>query len=293
MSYLCTWKAGAIEGPSDRYYRPCFAHLKDDVLTEDKLTVWLTMSSGTIDPDERETTMSLDYSPDVLYSSRLTRLVNYWIHIGKLIGLKFDNLEWSYDINTHEIRFVLDLSYLNSITNKRLCRWKLVHLHLFFLRLLNERHATVMMLRKYHTRLRKMYPKMALLTTVMLAEKHCGSLGMEYDFYDYQNSKWDAEKKRFVRSTLNRGQPDKKLSDITGSSYAVGGHYLFTGFPTERLKSANKIKDLFEAFMEKPWMTNFDSSLLRVDGEERYNYYPNIFEEAKAINERKKKAVRI
>lgn len=293
MSYRVWWAPGVHVNTPDYMFDedenlslayPCFASLDEGVIARDsKLTVWFTMFNGSMWAGGDRNTP--DYSLKVLDTSRLTRLVNYWIEIGKRIGLKFDNLEWSYDKEKKYLRFTLDNSYLNDL--KKCNKKKLVHLHLFFLRLLNERSVTVMFLRKYRTRLRKEFPDMSLLTTVMLAEKW-GENTIKQEYVLHEDQKTVDVPEDGVLKAVGGGVG--KRCDITGASYNCCGHHLFTGFPTVRLKRANKIKDLFKAFMKRPTMYDFDSQLLKVVGENRHLIYKTYHQEAIVINEKKKPA---
>lgn len=114
-----------------------------------------------------------DYKESFLKSHRFTRLVNYWVEIGKQLGLEFDKLKWKLVFvgNGPWLYFLLPLKPIHDdkiIKNKR----KYLHAHFFFLRMLTEPALVPVLFQRYRKYLtKKGYSLMQILwlceTTVL------------------------------------------------------------------------------------------------------------------------------
>ena len=246
--------------------RACFASLLDIPKDAKYITVWTKLTAEGCEPDPNKD----DYSPAMLDTSRFTKLVNYWIHIGKLLGLKFDNIKWDIDRKKRILRFVLDIRYLQKFKGNK---YRMLWMHLFFLRLLTERSTTIVMLRMYRKRLMKRFPYLSLLTTVIMCERHRMELT---SLYSFKRTWYDPDMR-----------PAKKCS-ISNAQYATGGHHFFNCMGNDRQLLACKVKSLYKAFMLEPNMPQFDTHLLR--GICAGDVTNTLFQQAEKINAKAKAA---
>jgi hypothetical protein len=156
MAYKMCWSYGkheifplrTEEGLSNQYtdtgyvftfeWKPCYARLGYQK-NQTYLTVWLCCQD--------------DYTKEFKNSPAFLRIYRYWIAIGKQIGLNFNDIEFNYNKEQDVMRVIYNIGYLKKYP--ALLRTRILWLHLFFLRLLQERRITVFNLLRYRNRLLK------------------------------------------------------------------------------------------------------------------------------------------
>lgn len=119
-------------------WKPCYARLEYQK-NQTYLTVWLCCQD--------------DYTKEFKNSPAFLRIYRYWIAIGKRIGLNFNDIEFTYNKEQDVMRLIYNIDYLKKYP--ALLRTRILWLHLFFLRLLQERRITVFNLLRYRNRLLK------------------------------------------------------------------------------------------------------------------------------------------
>lgn len=119
-------------------WKPCYARLGYQK-NQTYLTVWLCCQD--------------DYTKKFKNSPAFLRIYRYWIAIGKQIGLNLNDIEFTYNKEQDVMRVIYNIDYLKKYPTS--LRTRILWLHLFFLRLLQERRITVFNLLRYRNRLLK------------------------------------------------------------------------------------------------------------------------------------------
>lgn len=212
-------------------WKPCYARLGYQK-NQTYLTVWLCCRD--------------DYTKEFKNSPAFLRIYRYWIAIGKRIGLNFNDIEFNYNKEQDVMRVIYNIGYLKKYP--ALLRTRILWLHLFFLRLLQERRITVFNLLRYRNRLLKQ--GINLLQALIICEVSIN------------------DKRKYK----------------TGE-YWAGGHHLFYHLCVDQYINAGKEKSIVTSYIRNcPNNTPnlFDNSLFVIDNnisKNRYKSYLTQFSE--------------
>lgn len=164
------------------------------LLSENKVQWWPCFANASFDKDKKPKgyciifNIGYDYPTDYIDSPDFTTRVKKWIRVGKSIGLQFQNLQFKlmksdkedlYRVNCMDYyrgqlaEGVPSRSLVFYIPLDNITTVKLLHLHLFFLRFLYEKHGTVDRYFELRPVLKEKYPWISRLGTLQLAEQSC------------------------------------------------------------------------------------------------------------------------
>lgn len=153
------------------HWQPCFAHCAWSDYKPSAYTILFNITH--------------DYKTEFIDSPEFTERVNKWIKVGKQLGLKFSGLKWKLIESTNRdfYRQVINDQY-NMLAGEAPCkvlmfylpmkdinRVKILHLHLFFLRYLYERHATIDRYFELRSLFVNEFPWISRFGTLLLAEQ--------------------------------------------------------------------------------------------------------------------------
>jgi hypothetical protein len=163
---------------------------------------------------------------------RMKRLVNYWVEIGKRLGLKLEGTEWGRDKTNYVLWFSFPTDFLKAKYQSE--KIKVLQLHLFFLRLLVERNGTVANIIKYRTTIKRKFPQISITTVVIGMEALWSNLNLRLF-----TAKW-----------------------IAHHAYAKSGHFLFArvGGRVPRLVEASIQPNVLKE-IQKNKVSYFDAAL--------------------------------
>lgn len=231
MSYQMCWEYDSLipnqprASNGDLRY-PCFSQLVYQ--PKKTFTVWFSLTEYVFGK-HRDV---CDYSDEFLKGERFTRLVNYWVEIGRKIGLRFPKLVWGWDKKTKQFWFTWDITFLRRLKSQT-TKTRILWLHCFWFRLLNERHATIWAVAKYRTRIQKRYPFVSLVAVVAMCERY-----VYYDNYDNKFPKY-----------------------MEDSHYRVSGHWLFQYVHMGRQLRSCLEPNILTHVIENNMGNSFDSNL--------------------------------
>lgn len=127
--------------------------------------------------------ISGDYPTSFIDSEAFPERVQFWINEGKSMGLEFEGLQWKLHqsrdtcdwmrVQGKELSPVPGRALMFFLPLGKISSRKEMHMHLFFLRLLYEKHATIDRYIELRERFAKSHPFISRLGTLILAEATC------------------------------------------------------------------------------------------------------------------------
>jgi hypothetical protein len=244
MAYLWLWfyddqkDSTHLQIDDGHEWKPCFAQLQHE--KSSKYLHLVTKNTG-------------EYTEKFFNSQSFARRVRYWLAIGNKIGLRFKNT--TFRITGQYLIFTIDNKEIYKGMPKNLNKKKFLHLHCFFLRLLNETTAAFFLFAQYRKSFIKKYPKAPLCVLLYLASGEISSA-------EWGKSKEELYKLfRYKITSYNNTAP-----------YFTSGHN-FVLLIKAQIKSALLCKNIVEPFKKYPTITNFNFEMFdKSVNEDRYSY---------------------
>jgi len=241
MAYLWLWfyddhkDSTHLQIDDEHAWNPCFAQLQ--YKKSSKYLHLVTKNTG-------------EYTYSFFNSQSFARRVRYWLAIGNKIGLRFKNT--TFRVVGSYLIFTIDNKEIYKGMPKNLNKNKFLHLHCFFLRLLNETTAAFFLFAQYRKHFIKQYPRAPLCILLYLASAEVSvSLGKEYLY-------------KLLRYKIT------SYSKIT--PYFAVGHY-FVLLVKSQIKAALECKTIVEPFIKKPSIAYFNFDMFEHSANEsRHDY---------------------